>query len=178
MKSPVGSLVVVAGIALVALAGCHPPEPIGPAGGLDQPIETPQHPPLGRYASRVYTETLNVYSSESVFTVCKGPSPFFEFDSAKVGPDDKATVQIVADCMIEGPLKGKDIELIGRTDPRGSEDYNEELGLERANRVKEYLVNHGIPAERIKTSSLGKQDASPAPKDWASDRRVEIRVAP
>jgi peptidoglycan-associated lipoprotein len=162
---------------VAALAGCHPAKPVGPVAGLKEPVETPKQPDLGHYPARVSTEVLNVYSSDSVFTVCKGPSPFFEFDSAKVGPTDKPTMQVVANCMIEGPLKGKNIELIGRTDPRGTDNYNEQLGLERAERVKTYLVNQGIPEGRIKTTSLGKQDASPAPKDWSADRRVEIRLA-
>lgn len=157
--------------------GCHPKEPTSPEAGLREPTNPPQQPDLGRYPARVRTEVLNMYIGDSVFSICKGPSPFFEFDSAKVGPEDKPTIQLLSDCMVEGPLKDKNIELIGRTDPRGTEEYNEQLGLERAQKVKDYLVLQGIPETRIKVSSLGKQDASPAPKDWASDRRVEIRLA-
>lgn len=178
MKFSIGSASVVLGLGLAALTGCHPAKPVGPVSGLEEPVAPPKQPDLGRYPARVSIEVLNVYSSDSVFTVCKGPSPFFEFDSAHVGPDDKPTMQTVASCMIDGPLKGKNIELVGRTDPRGTEEYNEKLGLERAERVKTYLVSQGIPEGRIKTTSLGKQDASPAPKDWAADRRVEIRLAP
>jgi peptidoglycan-associated lipoprotein len=80
--------------------------------------------------------------------------------------------------MKSGPLKDRRIALTGRTDPRGSENYNEKLGLERAERVKRYLVANGIDSARIETRSLGKTDASPAPQDWAADRRVEIELAP
>jgi outer membrane protein OmpA-like peptidoglycan-associated protein len=45
-----------------------------------------------------------------------------------------------------------------------------------AERVKRYLVANGIDPARIDTRSLGKTDASPAPQDWASDRRVQIEL--
>ena len=180
MKLTLGST-LVAGLclSLVSLvgSGCHPKEPASPVAGLEEPVNPPKQPDLGRYPARVSVEVLNMYWGENVFTVCKGPSPFFEFDSAKVGPGDKPTIQLLSACMIDGPLKGKNIELVGRTDPRGTEEYNEELGLARAQKVKDYLVTQGIPEGRMKVSSLGKQDASPAPKDWAADRRVEIRLA-
>lgn len=161
-----------------ALAGCRTSEPTSPAAGLEPPVEPPQQPDLGRHASRASVETLNMYASEGIFSVCKGPSPFFEFDSSSVGEKDRPTVQLLANCMKDGPLAGKRIQLVGRTDPRGTEEYNEQLGLERAERVKKYLVTQGIEAERISTTSLGKEDASPSPSEWASDRRVEIRLIP
>lgn len=68
--------------------------------------------------------------------------------------------------------------MIGRTDPRGTEKYNEKLGLERADRVKRYLVSKGIDPARVKTRSLGQNDASLLPKDWPTDRRVDIHVTP
>lgn len=178
MKPFVRSSLLAFGLSCVALssAACRTKEPASPTVGLEEPVDPPQAPDLGRGANRVSTDVLNMYMADAVFEVCKGPSPFFEFDSAKVGPTDKPTMQVLANCMIDGPLAGKKIQLIGRTDPRGSEEYNEELGLERAERVKKYLVDRGIDANRVETTSLGKQDASPAPKDWASDRRVEIRL--
>lgn len=178
MKHEITAAAVVAACTLLGtLQACHPREPISPPAGLTADVNPPKQPDLGRYPARVSVEVLNMYWGENVMSVCKGPAPFFEFDSAHVGPDDKSTIQLLADCMATGPLQGKKIELVGRTDPRGSEEYNEQLGLERAERVKRYLVSHGISAERVKTTSLGKQDASPAPKDWAGDRRVEIRLA-
>ena len=66
--------------------------------------------------------------------------------------------------------------MIGRTDPRGTEEYNEKLGQERAKSVKDYLVKAGVEAARIETESRGKDDASPAPEDWPSDRRVQIEL--
>lgn len=177
MKLGLATALLVLGLGTAGLVGCHPKEPTAPAAGLQPPVEPPKQPDLGHYPARVSTEVLNMYWGDSIMSVCKGPAPFFEFDSAKLGSADRPTIQLLADCMISGPLQGKSIVLVGRTDPRGTESYNEQLGLERAERVKQYLVQQRVPEGRIQTTSLGKLDASPAPKDWASDRRVEIRLA-
>lgn len=47
------------------------------------------------------------------------------------------------------------INLIGHTDRLGSEAYNAQLGLARANTVREYLSQQGIPNEIITYSSMG-----------------------
>ena len=86
-------------------------------------------------------------------------------------------MKTLADCMMSGSLRDKSIVLIGRTDPRGTEEYNEKLGLERAEKVKSFLVSQGVDGSRIRTTSLGKDDASPLPADWAGDRRVEVKLA-
>jgi OmpA-OmpF porin, OOP family len=70
------------------------------------------------------------------------------------------------------------VQLVGRADPRGSEEYNEKLGLERAERVKSYLVGQGVEPGRVLTKSLGEKDASPSPADWPNDRHVEVGLAP
>jgi outer membrane protein OmpA-like peptidoglycan-associated protein len=42
-------------------------------------------------------------------------------------------------------------------DHRGSVEYNKALSQRRADRVKSYLVEHGIPAERLQTEAFGKE---------------------
>lgn len=173
----IASTLVVA--AIVALTACHPQEPQSPDEGLTRPIHPPKMPDEGRGASRVETHPLyGLLWTETIRTICVGPDPFFSFDSSKADADDQDTMQNLVVCMKSGPLRGKKIMLIGRTDPRGSEQYNETLGLERAERVKRYLVSKGIDSARVQTKSLGKDDASPLPKDWPTDRRVDIHVAP
>lgn len=48
------------------------------------------------------------------------------------------------------------IHLVGHTDRLGSESYNAQLGLARANTVREYLIQHGIPNQIISYSSMGE----------------------
>ena len=168
-------VLVVAGAACTA--GCRTPEPQSPDVGLTNAGPAPQPPDLGRGASRVTVEgPYSMYVAEPVRKVCSGSAPFFEFDSSDTRGTDQSTMQSLADCMVSGPLKDKTIRLIGRTDPRGTADYNEKLGLERAERVKHYLVTHGVETSRVQVESIGEGEASPAPKDWAKDRRVEIQL--
>jgi hypothetical protein len=47
--------------------------------------------------------------------------------------------------------------LEAHADLRGSVAFNKALSQRRADLVKSYLVEHGIPAERIETRALGKE---------------------
>jgi outer membrane protein OmpA-like peptidoglycan-associated protein len=49
-------------------------------------------------------------------------------------------------------------EVIGHTDNTSSAGFNKELGLKRANFVKDYLVTQGIPQSRIVTRSMGETE--------------------
>ena len=148
-----------------------------PAVGLTEPIHTPPAPDLGHYPSRVETGTLyHIYLGDAVHRACAGPTPYFDFDSTQSSPGNHDTMQTLVTCMISGPLMGKSILLVGHTDPRGSSEYNEKLGLERAERVKTYLVTHGVDGNRVQTVSNGSDDASSLPNDWPRDRRVGVQL--
>ncbi len=181
MKTPNGLLSAILATSVIgalgaSALGCHAEEPVSPTVGLTKPVNPPEPPDLGRGAARVRTDvTYNMYLEQGVRSLCAGPAPYFQFDSA-TAKQNAPTMQTLANCMIDGPLKGKSIRLIGHTDPRGSDDYNYELGQERAERVKKYLVAQGIDGGRIKTFTAGEEDSKNAPKDWANDRRVEIRL--
>jgi outer membrane protein OmpA-like peptidoglycan-associated protein len=171
--------VMSAALGFAGVVGCHEPEPESPVVGLTKPVNPPVMPDLGRGADRVHLEQMYaMYLTEGVRGVCAGPDPYFKFDVSKPGGKDAPTMQILANCMQTGPLKGKSIRLVGRADPRGTEAYNEKLGLERAEEVKTYLVHQGVEPGRVLTASLGKADASPFPQDWKTDRRVDIELVP
>ncbi len=175
MKSLAASSVVLIA-AVLGFAACHVDQPDSPDAKVTN-VAPPTYP-TGEYPARTVIRTsFSMYWADTIRTSCSGPSPFFEFDSDKMDQDDKSTMYNLAECMKSGALRDKRIRLIGRTDPRGTEDYNEKLGLERADKVKQYLVRHGVDASRIETTSYGKQDAHPSPSEWAGDRRVEIQLA-
>lgn len=70
-------------------------------------------------------------------------------------------------------------EVTGHADITGSQSFNMELGLKRAEFVKSYLVNAGINADQIVTSSKGSGEpaASNNTKEGrAANRRSEIKV--
>lgn len=71
------------------------------------------------------------------------------------------------------------IEIQGHTDNQGSEDYNLKLGQQRADAVRQYLSENGIPLHRISTISYGETRpiSDNKTKDGRSaNRRVVIQV--
>jgi outer membrane protein OmpA-like peptidoglycan-associated protein len=176
MQRTLSLLVVAASTGF--FGGCHEPEPASPDAHLTMPLHTPPMADLGREPAHVEIDFVNVYTAGSVPSECSGPDPFFRFDSAKASSAQQPTMHNLAECMISGALRGRSIKLTGRTDPRGTEEYNEALGLARAERIKKYLMSQGIDASRMQTASLGKDDASPSPKEWSLDRRVQIDLLP
>jgi peptidoglycan-associated lipoprotein len=161
----------------IAAGGCHWTEPESPVVGLTKPLDPPQPPDLGHSPDRMEGDVLySLWLGDAVRSLCSGPAPFFQFDSSSTVAS-QPTMQTLVNCMLSGPLKGKTIRLIGHTDPRGSAQYNDKLGMERAERVKRYLVTNGVGGDRIQTSSVGEEEASAAPQDWPKERRVEIQLA-
>ena len=71
------------------------------------------------------------------------------------------------------------LEVTGHADATGSEAWNIELGLRRAEYTKAFLVNAGIKAEQIVTSSKGSSEpaaSNSTPEGRAANRRSEIKV--
>lgn len=156
--------------------GCSVPPPRSPDAEIAQ-AEPPRYPDLGEYPGRSSIDVFPLYMTGTVQKVCSGPLPFFYFDSSSLQSEEKRSMDNLAQCMKTGPLKGKSILLVGHTDPRGTDDYNQKLGLERAKRVKRYLMRHGVERARVETASAGEQSARAYPGDWPADRRVDIVLA-
>lgn len=161
---------------LVLLAACNTPEPASPSVGLTLPVDPPQPPDVGNYIDRGIT--IHVYTSENLRRYCVGPDPFFHYDSDRITPQDQPGLYALAACLKTGPLQGKRLELTGRADPRGSAAVNEKVGLERAERVKQFLVDQGVAPDRLVAVSAGKTGAHAAPDKWRTDRRVDMEILP
>ncbi len=72
-----------------------------------------------------------------------------------------------------------DIVVIGHTDTMGSLPFNDRLSLARAERLREMMIELGIPAERITAAGRGKRELLVPTDDMvaeARNRRVEINV--
>jgi peptidoglycan-associated lipoprotein len=63
----------------------------------------------------------------------------------------------------------------GHADERGTREYNLALGDRRASTVRKFLVSSGIPENRMRTVSYGKERPAVAisnPQGWAQNRRA------
>jgi peptidoglycan-associated lipoprotein len=102
----------------------------------------------------------------------------FGFDSAQIQSGDQPTLNKLSECFTTGPLKGRQMRLVGHADPRGEEEYNMVLGGRRADNVKSYLVGRGLPDQQAETTSRGEMDAKGTDdSSWSEDRRVDIVLA-
>jgi peptidoglycan-associated lipoprotein len=82
--------------------------------------------------------------------------------------------------QIKADPKGAFFEIAGYTDSIGDKNYNEKLGLERAEAVKRYLYEqHQIPLHKMNVISYGEDNPVAENKTKAGraqNRRVVIRV--
>jgi outer membrane protein OmpA-like peptidoglycan-associated protein len=83
----------------------------------------------------------------------------FGFDTSELSPEAKAALDEFA-ARLEAENQGVYVEIQGHTDSVGSEKYNEELGLLRAEAVRRYLSQqHKFPLHRINVISYGETAA-------------------
>lgn len=80
---------------------------------------------------------------------------FFDYDTADIRSDAQATLQKDANYLVNHP--NINIVIGGYCDERGSDEYNLALGQNRADSAKNFLVNAGVAASRIKVISYGKE---------------------
>ena len=121
--------------------------------------------------------TSNVTISADIRNACglSELEAYFAFNSANIRTQDRATLKKLADCFTTGPLKGREMRLVGHADPRGDDEYNYVLGQRRADNVRSAVVEAGMTATNVATTSRGENDASGSEEvGWAKDRRVDI----
>jgi peptidoglycan-associated lipoprotein len=101
----------------------------------------------------------------------------FEFNLARITDEAAAVLQRKADALRAHPEVQITIE--GHCDERGSIEYNQALGLRRAESAKNYLVSLGLEADRFRTVSFGEERPLVAASNetaWAQNRRDEFRI--
>ena len=102
---------------------------------------------------------------------------FFDYDSSDVSGE----AQKILDANAEVLKKNRAwvITIEGHCDERGTAEYNLALGERRALSARTYLVSLGIPADRIRTVSYGKEfpfDPGHNEEAWARNRRDHFVV--
>jgi peptidoglycan-associated lipoprotein len=172
------SLAVATSFALVA-CGSDPPRPITPTTPEPPQAITPAPAANPTEKAGDVPSKSNINISEDIRKACgiTDSEAFFAYDSANVRPQDKAILQKLASCFSTGPLKGKQMRLVGHADPRGDEEYNMTLGNRRADNVKNAIVEAGLAAAQIATTSRGEMDATGTDEaSWEKDRRVDVML--
>jgi peptidoglycan-associated lipoprotein len=182
MKFPHQPLLVVA-CAAVLLAGCSKkpvrPDPsataLGPQGGgasAVTPTEIPVNPDQN---SQLQSRDANVLEDANTIRGLLQPV-YFDFDRSAIKASERPKLQAAKDYLDKNPQYRLLLE--GHCDWRGTAEYNLGLGDRRANEAKKYLLQIGVPADKIETLSKGSEEAAKNADDatMAKDRRDEIVV--
>lgn len=102
---------------------------------------------------------------------------FFDLDSSEVNAASQQVLQENADVMRRNARWQITIE--GHCDERGTAEYNLALGERRALAARTYLLSLGIPAERVRTVSYGKEfpfDQGHDESAWSKNRRAHFVI--
>jgi outer membrane protein OmpA-like peptidoglycan-associated protein/tetratricopeptide (TPR) repeat protein len=102
---------------------------------------------------------------------------FFDLDKDDLKQESASSLKRLYNFLMENPKVA--ITIIGHTDNQGNPMYNESLSLRRAESVKKFLMEKGIPEIRVATE--GKGDREPiqpndTPENKALNRRVTISI--
>ncbi len=107
---------------------------------------------------------------------------YYDYDKSDIREDARATLTRDADALkrIFAELPDAAVVMEGHCDERGSAEYNLGLGDRRATAAKEFLQQLGIPADKVKTISYGKErpQCTESNEDcWQKNRRVHFSPA-
>jgi len=80
---------------------------------------------------------------------------FYDYDRATLRPESEQALDSLVLLLNENP--NVTIELSAHCDYKGSSEYNKRLSQRRAESVVNYLIAHGIPADRLTPVGYGKE---------------------
>ncbi|HNW26933.1 MAG TPA: OmpA family protein [Spirochaetota bacterium] len=119
------------------------------------------------YSSFVFTKEAN-FETRAIH---------FDFDEAVIRKESYPYLDALSQFLKEhGDTR---IEIIGHTDLHGTDDYNNQLSLKRAEAVKNYLAAKGLDAKRFSISGAGKTQpvVNQVGKGFDElNRRTEFRI--
>ena len=152
----------------VNTGGGAPPPPPEPPQPVAEPVPVPPMPVEDTIGSR----SLDDLNRDSPLRPL-----YFALDSSDVDAEGQQILQANAAVLKKYPTWQVTIE--GHCDERGTAEYNLALGERRALSAKNYLVSLGIPADKVRTVSYGKEfpfDAGHYDGAWAKNRRAHFVI--
>lgn len=102
---------------------------------------------------------------------------FFDFDKYELKPESITSLKRLQKFLGENP--NVNILITGHTDNVGSPDYNQNLSLQRARSVQEFLIESGLHPARVMVEGKGANQPmvpNTTPENQALNRRITIKV--
>jgi len=181
MKKAALVLLAVAVMASALACGKKPaPAPPPPPPPVAPEAPPPAPPPAARPEIKPQVDEyarLRAMSAEEIEKSGLLGEVFFDFDRSEIRDADRATLAKNADTLKRFDFLRVTVE--GHCDERGTVEYNLALGERRAKAAYDYLVSLGVPADRLKTVSYGKEvPACQASGEdcWQRNRRGHFTV--
>jgi OOP family OmpA-OmpF porin len=100
----------------------------------------------------------------------------FDFDQAVLRAEDKQRLD-AATAQLKTLPEDATIQVTGYTDSVGTEEYNRDLSMRRAQAAQDYLVSNGVDQKRIVLSGMGESNpiaSNDTAEGRAMNRRVEV----
>jgi outer membrane protein OmpA-like peptidoglycan-associated protein len=110
--------------------------------------------------------------------IIKNVKIYFDYNKSELRDDAVKILKNAVETLKRNP--DSSILITGNCDIRGSENYNEKLGRQRADVVKKYMLDKGVSDERIRIISRGKLDAVAHITDlegMQKDRNAQFMIA-
>ena len=173
MKVEYFANILVISVLLIA-AACASKAPVQPVE--EKPIAVKSEPePKPKPLAEVVVETKEV---ADVAPPVKLEPPTmlevrFDYDSAVLTTQARQVIKQNAEFLINNPQQA--VLVVGHADERGSDQYNFQLGLQRAKVVREALLDIGVQASQLKTESFGEKQpklTGKGEKVWRENRRA------
>ena len=122
-------------------------------------------------------ETPKKETPKKVTVIMDEGSLLFDFDKSEVKDQYVPMLKKIIDYMVENNY---DVTIIGYTDSKGSEEYNENLSMRRAVSVKEKLLELGLSADKIlrleARGELEPVSSNETEEGRAQNRRIEFNL--
>ncbi len=140
--------------------------------GCQQTAKVAESPDTGSEWSEAPDTTPRIGDGEPAGNVA---TIYFDYNRSEIRPDARNLLRSNASAI--GMGDGGRITVEGHCDERGSTEYNLALGERRANAVKRYLVDLGVPSSRLRTVSFGEDRPAVQGHDesaWRYNRRADF----
>jgi peptidoglycan-associated lipoprotein len=152
-----------------------PGDPSSTGAGLPPKPPEPVPEPVGVPPEPRVEDPLKVSDIDKINQNSPFQPVFFAYDSSEIEPEGQKVLEANAVILKKYPEWVITIE--GHSDERGTAEYNLALGNRRATAARTYLISLGIPADRLRTVSYGKEfpfDPSHTEAAWSKNRRAHF----
>jgi peptidoglycan-associated lipoprotein len=167
------------GVAAASLAACqHKPKPSFPTQAPQAQTQAPPRTELPPTQAPVGQAPVGALpGSAQDFVVNVGDRVYFDTDAHDIRDDARPLLDAQSNWLRR--YASVMVRIEGNADERGTREYNLALGARRANSVRDYLVSHGVTADRIATISFGKEspiDTGSGEDAWQKNRNGHTAI--